>query len=424
MNESDQTTPLEVMQPSAVEALERASIDVQVATAHRFPRTMEQFKKRALAMVTMDFDTAESCIYVRPVGKEKNEKGVWVEKYAEGPSVRLAEIVSTSFGNIRIAARIIEQTERYVKCEGVAHDLESNAAGKAEVVESTVTKEGKPYSERQRALIAKVCISKAYRDAVFRIVPRALCKPMLEAAKRIINGGDQPLSERIKRVAAWLISKKVDDARLFAAMNVQGWADITPEHLNIITGLKTAISEGDVTLEEAFPPIQKQESTGTAGPPNPPPPPTAGQGSKPPQEQKPPAQTPPQGQKPAEKGTSEQPKGVETTTTTTPPPGNQVVTPPQPSETPEDQKQLADAGLAPQQKTDEPLPEFVPRQGATDALNNVLYLLHKARKTEAQLLVELRKRGLAKDGQKVGELSEAKLKNIGKVFDTEFAPNI
>jgi len=247
---------------------------------------------------------------------------------------------------------------------------------------------------------------------------------MLEAAKRIINGGDQPLSERIKRVAAWLISKKVDDARLFAAMNVQGWADITPEHLNIITGLKTAISEGDVTLEEAFPPIQKQESTGTAGPPNPPPPPTAGQGSKPPQEQKPPAQTPPQGQKPAEKGTSEQPKGVETTTTTTPPPGNQVVTPPQPSETPEDQKQLADAGLAPQQKTDEPLPEFVPRQGATDALNNVLYLLHKARKTEAQLLVELRKRGLAKDGQKVGELSEAKLKNIGKVFDTEFAPNI
>ena len=59
---------LEVMAPSALESLERASIDVQVATAHRYPRSIEQFRKRAMAMVSQDVEVAESCIYSRPVG--------------------------------------------------------------------------------------------------------------------------------------------------------------------------------------------------------------------------------------------------------------------------------------------------------------------------------------------------------------------
>src|SRR6267142_3715512 len=187
MNDNEsQESPLEVMQPSAVQAMEAASIDIQIKTAHAYPRSMKSFKERGLAMVCMDEDTAESCIYVRPVGKEL-VSGKWVEKMAEGPSIRCAEIVAACYGNIRVFARIIEQTERYVKCAGFAHDLESNSAGGAEVTESTVKGNGEPYSERQRALVAKATQSKAYRDAIFRIVPRALAKPLIEAAKRIIS---------------------------------------------------------------------------------------------------------------------------------------------------------------------------------------------------------------------------------------------
>lgn len=257
MNENESNQPVEILAPSAIMAMERAQIDTQVATAHQYPRSMERFKKSSLAMVQMDEETAESCIYCRPVGKEKNANGEWMEKYAEGPSIRLAEIVAASYGNIRIASRIIEQTERFVRCEGVAHDLESNYAGKSECMESTVTKDGKPYSERQRALVAKVCLAKAYRDACFKVVPRALCKPAMEAAKKVSAAADRPIEERRKKARAWVASLKIDEQRVFAALGVKSWEVTTGDDLLKLTGLKTAIGDGDENIDTVFPPVDQ-----------------------------------------------------------------------------------------------------------------------------------------------------------------------
>jgi hypothetical protein len=239
MNENN----VEVLPPSSVMALERAQIDSQIATARAYPRSLEIFKKRATNMVTLDLETAESCIYSRPVGGGK---------VAEGESIRMAEIVAASYGNIRVAARVVEQTERYVKCEGVAHDLESNYAGKSECVESTVDKNGAPYSERQRALTAKVCLAKCYRDAVFKVVPKALCKSISMAARGVISKEVATLEQRQKRAKEWLKQIKVEDARVFALLGVKGWSEITDDHLITLTGLRTAINENDTTVADAF----------------------------------------------------------------------------------------------------------------------------------------------------------------------------
>lgn len=249
MNEE---TPLEVLTPSALESIERASIDVQVATAHRFPRSLAIFKKRAMDMVQQDFETAESCIYVRPVGKGDDGK----QKYAEGASIRMAEIVAACYGNIRFGARIIEQTERYVKAEGVAHDLESNTAGKSEAMESTVKRNGQPYDERMRIVVAKAALSKALRDSIFRVVPRALCKSVYDAAKSVIAGQQKTLDQRRKAVQSWLATIKVDDARTFAALGVKGWAEVGEDQLLTLTGLKTGIKDNELTITEAFPPAE------------------------------------------------------------------------------------------------------------------------------------------------------------------------
>lgn len=258
-NETDQ--PTEVMPPSAILALERASIDSQVATAHQWPRSLQNFRNRAVAMATLDTETADECVYCRPVGKEKNDKGVWVQKFAEGPSIRLAEIVATNYGNLRVAAQIVEQTDRFVRCAGVAHDLETNYAGKSECVEVTVDKEGRPYSERQRALIAKVCLAKAYRDAIFKVVPRALCKPIYDAAVKVAAGQDKTISARRDKAKAWIGSLKVDEARMFAALGIQSWDDVGEDQLRILTGIKTAMADKDTTIDEAFPVITKEAET-------------------------------------------------------------------------------------------------------------------------------------------------------------------
>lgn len=242
-------TTVEVLPPNVTELLERAAVDVQISTAHRYPRSPELFLRRALGMATIDIETAESCLYSRPVGGGK---------VVEGPSIRMAEIVASAFGNIRVQSRIVEQTDRMVRCEGTAHDLESNYAAKSEVIEATVDKDGRPYSERMRLVAAKAALAKAFRDAVFKVVPLAMCKPVMQEARKVALGDGTTMETRRKKAAEWVKQIKVQDNRVFAVLGVQGWPDVGLEHLATLTGLKTAINDGEVTVPEAFPDVAKR----------------------------------------------------------------------------------------------------------------------------------------------------------------------
>jgi len=240
---------MEVLAPSAIESITRAEVDIQISTAHRFPRSMQTFKRRAVEMATLDEETAASCLYSRPVGGGK---------FAEGLSVRTAEIVGACYGNLRVGAMIVEQTERYVTARGFAHDLESNFASSCEVIESTVKKDGTPYDERMRVVIAKSCLAKARRDATFQVVPKALCKPIESAARAIAIGDASTLASRREAVMGWIGKLGIDSARVFAALGIIGADEIGMEQLATLTGVKTAIKDGEVTVDEAFPMVAKK----------------------------------------------------------------------------------------------------------------------------------------------------------------------
>jgi hypothetical protein len=255
-NESKAATAelVEVASSSALEAIERASIDMQITTAHKFPRSISRFKDNAIALATIDEETAESCIYRRPVGKGKDGK----EVYAEGMSVRMAEIVGASYGNLRAAARIVEQTERQVVAQGVAHDLETNFASTSEVIESTVDRYGRPYNERMRIVIAKAALAKARRDAIFQVVPRAIAKPVEYACKDLLFGNQVSITKRRERVMGWIGKLNIDVNRVWNALSIGGLDDVGIEELETLTGLKTAIQNNEVTIDEAFPELPKR----------------------------------------------------------------------------------------------------------------------------------------------------------------------
>jgi hypothetical protein len=255
---------------SALEQITRGEIDIQIATAKRWPRSIAEFKQNAIAMATIDEETAASCLYARPVGRDP-ETGK--QKIAEGMSVRMAEIVAACFGNIRFASMIIEMTPRYVKCRGMAHDLQANSAGSSEVIEATVKKpkagqkEGDPYDERMRAVIAKACLSKARRDAIFQVVPKALAKPIEKAVRALLAGDGKSITRRRAIVMKWITGDlKIEPSRVFAALGIKGEDDLTTEMLDQLTGIRTAINDGDVTVDEAFPPIVRTGAVGTAAP--------------------------------------------------------------------------------------------------------------------------------------------------------------
>jgi|GEM_PF-314214 hypothetical protein len=250
MNNEIRSALSEIVEPggNSIEAIERASVDIQIATAHQYPRSLTLFKSRALEMVSMDEETAQSCIYRRPVGKKNNKV-----EYAEGKSIRMAEIVGCCYGNLRVAAMIIEQTDRFVRCRGMAHDLESNLAASSEVIESTLTKEGMPYSERMRIVVAKACLSKARRDAIFQVVPVALCKTIEDVARQTAIGTVATLGKRRKTLEDWINKLGIEPERVYAALQVKGIDDVGLGELETLTGLRTAIKDNDITVDEAFP---------------------------------------------------------------------------------------------------------------------------------------------------------------------------
>jgi len=247
----------DVMPLGVVESLQRAEIDVQIATAKRYPRSIAQFKATATEMVSMDEETAESCIYRRPVGGGK---------VAEGMSVRMAEIVASCYGNIRVGTMIIEQTERQVKARGFCHDVQNNVAATVEVVESTIKANGQPYDERMRVVVAKAAAAKAYRDAVFKVVPRGLCKALEEMARQVAIGDATTFTKRRDAVMGWLARIGVDGPRAFAALGIKGVEDIGVEQLVTLTGYKTAIKDGEITVDEAFPPNRREASAPASNP--------------------------------------------------------------------------------------------------------------------------------------------------------------
>lgn len=122
MTEANQNTEpvVEVLAPlSALEAQERAQTDVLISTAKRYPRSLTQCKAKALALATMDPDIAAECFYKLTRGG----------KVIEGPSIRLAEIIASTWQNVRSGARTIAesgtmvtaQVDRYFLWLGALH---------------------------------------------------------------------------------------------------------------------------------------------------------------------------------------------------------------------------------------------------------------------------------------------------------------
>ena len=234
--------------------LERASIDMQIATAHQFPRSLAKFKENALALVTLDEETAASCLYRRPVGRDRDGN----ETYAEGMSIRMAEIVAGCYGNLRVGTRTIESTPRYVVVQGVAHDLETNFLSTAECKEATVKRNGQPYDERMRVVIEKAAAAKARRDAIFQVVPRASAKFLETAAKDLLFGNASSITKWRTRIAAWVKTLGIEEARVWKSLGVEGADDLKQSEIEMLIGIQNALKSGDTTLDEAFPLIEKE----------------------------------------------------------------------------------------------------------------------------------------------------------------------
>lgn len=232
----------------ALEAITKSEVGMQLDAAHRWPRSITRFMEDATALATMSKETAASCIYTLPVRKGG-------EKPITGPSVRLAEMCATSWGNLHTGARILDVGPRDVTAQALAWDLEKNLRLGIEVKRGIMTSSGNRFGDDMIRVTSMAAISIALRNAILRIIPRALVNHVYEIAQKKATGMlDDTFAKERDALIGWFVHKKgVSPERIFARLAVSHQDEITEELFAALIGLGTAIKAGDNTPEEAFP---------------------------------------------------------------------------------------------------------------------------------------------------------------------------
>lgn len=230
--------PTEIMSPAA-----RAEVDIQIATARRYPRNVAQFKDEAMSMATIDEDTAAGCFYALPRGG----------KPVEGPSARLAEIMLSSWGNVRADARVIEVGEREIVAEGMCWDLEKNIAIRVQVRRRITDKHNRRYNDDMIVVTGNAACSIALRNAVFKVIPMVFTRAIYAAARQVAIGDAQTLAAKRANLVDYFAKMGVTPDRVCAVIERPCVEEITLDDLGTLRGLATAIKDGDTTIEQAFP---------------------------------------------------------------------------------------------------------------------------------------------------------------------------
>ena len=232
--------------------LTKSEIDTQIATAHKFPRSIKKFRDEAMEMVTLTERIAEECMYALP----RDGKTI------EGPSARFAEIIASAWGNCRAGARVVGEEADFVVAQGVFHDLERNVAITYEIKRRIVDKYNRRYKPDMIGVTANAACSIGLRNAVLKGIPKAFWADMYDAARKTAIGDAKTLTNKRTDMFAYFQKLGANAEMICATLGVSGVEDIGLEELATLKGVATAIKEGDTTVEQAFSIPVREEKTG------------------------------------------------------------------------------------------------------------------------------------------------------------------
>lgn len=253
-----ETEVITVSGSDMLEAINRSEVDIQVATAHRFPRDIEKCRANIIALAAMDDTIAYNCFYHLERKDKDGNKSV-----IEGPSIRLAEIIAASWKNLRIAARIIGNDGKTITAQGVCHDLETNVAYSVETKRSILTSKGYTYSQDMQVVVGNAAAAIALRNAICKVVPAVLINSCIKSIQ-------QKALEHIKKngvSSEWLnclgyMQKyyKLTEKEILDYIGRKSSADVTAEDIQKLGGVCNAINEKTTTVEEVFKKPKEQKS--------------------------------------------------------------------------------------------------------------------------------------------------------------------
>lgn len=240
-----------------IDAVERANVDSQVATAKQYPRDISRSVNNSIAMATMDYATAQSCGYALPRGG----------KPITGPSVHLAKLIVSNWGNMRAEAKVVQITDKQVISRGTCWDLENNVATAFEVRRSIVGKGGKRFSDDMITVTGNAANAIAYRNAVFSVIPKAITDKVYQAAQHYITGDlsdEEKLVTRRKKCIDFFKSEYgITEDEVVMLCGKQTVNQIKADQIALLLGITQSLKDGDTTVEDLMKPYRAEENKKT-----------------------------------------------------------------------------------------------------------------------------------------------------------------
>lgn len=240
-----------------LDTIERANVDSQIATAKQYPRDLRRAINNSIAMATLDVPTAQSCGYALPRGG----------KPITGPSVHLAKLIVSNYGNIRAEAKVVQITDKQVISRGTCWDLENNVATAFEVRRSIVGRTGQRFSDDMITVTGNAANSIAYRNAVFSVIPRAITDKVYQAAQHCITGDlsdeDKIIARRKKCIDYFKDEFGITEQEVVMLCGKKTVNQIKAPEIALLLGITQSLTDGDTTVDELMKPYRKEETKNT-----------------------------------------------------------------------------------------------------------------------------------------------------------------
>lgn len=237
-----------------LDTIERANVDSQIATAKQYPRDLRRAINNSIAMATLDVPTAQSCGYALPRGG----------KPITGPSVHLAKLIVSNYGNIRAEAKVVQITDKQVISRGTCWDLENNVATAFEVRRSIVGRTGQRFSDDMITVTGNAANSIAYRNAVFSVIPRAITDKVYQAAQHLITGDlsdeDKIIARRKKCIDYFKDEFGITEQEVIMLCGKKTVNQIKAPEIALLLGITQSLTDGDTTVDELMKPYRKEET--------------------------------------------------------------------------------------------------------------------------------------------------------------------
>lgn len=247
-------TPSPAQLAETLDRAERANIDIQVSTAKQYPRSIRRCADNAVAIATMDKETAQSCGYALPRGG----------KPITGPSVHLAKIIAQQYGNLRVEAKVVEITDKQVVSRGTAWDLENNYAVAFEVRRSIIGRTGNRFTDDMITVTGNAANAIAYRNAIFGVVPKSITDKAYKAAQHLITGDLSDEEKLIKRrdgaIKHFIDTYAITEEEVIKLCGKHTVNQIQADEIALLLGFAQSLKDGDTTVDELMAPFRKGKS--------------------------------------------------------------------------------------------------------------------------------------------------------------------